>query len=80
MVEPHRYGTENNGDIRLCLDMRSANKAITRTRYPTPTADDLMIQLRGAHHFTKLDLNAAFHQLELDPKRRYITVFRTENK
>ena len=71
---------KGNGSIRLCLDMRSANKAITRTRYPTPTVDDLLIKLRGSQHFTKLDLNAAFHQLELDPESRYITAFRTENK
>ena len=42
--------------IRLCLDT-----AITRTRYPTPTVDDLLIKLRGATRFSKLDLKSAFH-------------------
>ena len=46
--------------IRLCVDMRAANKAITRTRYPTRTVDDLMIKLKGAKVFTKLDLTSAF--------------------
>ena len=46
--------------IRLCIDMRNANTAITHTRYPTPTVDDLLIKLRGSIIFTKLDLNSAF--------------------
>lgn len=28
--------TKGKNDLRICLDMRGANKAITRTRYPTP--------------------------------------------
>ena len=51
--------------IRLCLDMRCANKAITRTNYSTPTIDDLKCKLRGSAVFSKLDLRSAFHQLEL---------------
>ena len=67
-------------DIRICLDMRAANKAITRTRYPTPVIDDLLVLLKDCKHFTKLDLNSAFHQLELEPSCRYITAFRTEKR
>ena len=64
--------------IRLCLDMRNANKAIERTRYPTPTVEDLTVKLRKAKKFSKLDLKSAFHQLELSPKSRYITAFQTK--
>ena len=45
--------------------MRNANTAIERTRFTTPTVDDLIFKLKGAKYFTKLDLNSAFHQLEL---------------
>ena len=69
---------ENN--VRICIDMRCANQAIQRTRYPVPTLDDLLVELKGAKHFIKLDLRSAFHQLELDEESRYITAFRTENK
>ena len=71
---------KGKNDIRICLDMRSANKAITRTRYPTPVIDDLLIKLKDCKHFAKLDLNSAFHQLELEPSCRYITAFRTEKR
>ena len=69
-----------DGGIRLCLDMRCANTAIGRTRYPTPTIDDLKIKLRGAKLFSKLDMKSAFHQLELSPESRYITAFQSDTR
>ena len=71
---------KSQNDIRLCIDMRNANTAITRTRYPTPTVDDLLVKLKGATRFTKLDMNAAFHQLVLSEDSRYITAFQTEDR
>ena len=47
---------KGDNKIRLCVDMREANKAITRTRYPTPTVEDLQIKLKDAKVFTKLDM------------------------
>lgn len=67
-----------DGTIRLCVDMRCANKAIKRTRYPTPTVDDLKTKLKGANLFTKLDMRSAFHQLELSKESRYITAFQSD--
>ena len=63
--------------IRLCTDMRNANKAIETIRFPTPTVDDITFQLKNAQSFTKLDLNVAFHQL--DEQSRYITAFQIED-
>ena len=51
--------------------MRNANTAIERTRFPTPTVDDLIVKLKGAKYFIKLNLNSAFHQLELHKDSRY---------
>lgn len=55
------------------------NCAIQRERYITPTVDDLIHDLNdlNAVCFTKLDLNAGYHQLELHPDSRYITTFTT---
>jgi len=71
---------KNDGGIRLCVDMRCANKAIQRTRYPTPTVDDLKTKLQGSEIFTKLDMRSAFHQLELAEESRYITAFQSDTK
>ena len=69
-----------NRFLRLCVDMCNANAAIQRTRFPTTTVDDLIFRLRNVRYFTKLDLNAAFHQLELNERSRYITAFQTEDR
>lgn len=71
---------EEKGKVRVCVDMRNANRAIERTRYPTPTIDDVIAKLSGAKYFSKLDMNSAFHQLELEPASRYITAFQTEDR
>ena len=43
-------------DIRLCLDMRMANRAIIRGRYPILTIDELLHDMNGSVLFSKLDL------------------------
>ncbi|XP_062610353.1 uncharacterized protein K02A2.6-like [Saccostrea cucullata] len=65
------------GEIRLCVDMRKANTAIQRERHVTPTIDDMILDLNGSKVFSKLDLNAGYHQLELHPDSRNITTFST---
>ena len=65
------------GGIRLCVDMRQANKAISRERHIMPTLDDIIYDLNGATIFSKVDLKEGYHQLELDVNSRYITTFST---
>jgi len=66
-----------DGDIRICIDMRRANKAILRENFPLPTFENFMTKLRGARYFSRLDLSSAYHQLELDEESRPITTFIT---
>ena len=61
------------GKVRLCVEMRQANKAIKRERHVTPTIKEMIGDLNGAKVFTKLDLNQGYNQLE----SRYITTFGT---
>ena len=63
------------GEIRICVDMRAPNKAIERERHVTPTIDDIITRVNGAVMFSKLDMNSGYHQVELAPESRYITVF-----
>ena len=60
--------------------MRQANKAIMRERHVTPTLQDIIHDLNGATIISKLDLNSAYHQLELHPDSRAITNFSTNVK
>ena len=41
-VNPVVIVPKNNGEIRLCVDMRQANQAIMRRRYPIPTVDEVL--------------------------------------
>ncbi|XP_053692225.1 uncharacterized protein K02A2.6-like [Sabethes cyaneus] len=66
-------------NVRLCVDMRMANKAIIPERHPLPTFDEIMPHLSGCKFFSKIDLVKAFHQIELDPDSREITTFVTPN-
>ena len=65
------------GKVRVCVDMRQANKTIKRERHVTPTIKEMIGDLNGAKVFTKLDLNQGYNQLELAPESRYITTFGT---
>lgn len=68
---------KRNGEMRLCIDMRCANKAILRENFPLPTFESFMTKLKGAKFFSRLDLKNAYHQLELDESSRHITTFIT---
>lgn len=68
--KPHSPGV-----VRICVDMRRANQAITRERHASPTLEDLVTSLTGASVFSKLDLNDGHHQLVLHEESRHITTF-----
>ena len=68
-----------SGDVRVCLDMREANKAIIRERQPIPTVEETVQEMGEMKVFTKLDLNMALHQVELHPESRDITTFAAPN-
>lgn len=68
---------KENGDVRICVDMRCPNKAIIRKNHPIPTMHQLLPKFRKATVFSKLDISNAFHQIEIDENSRYITTFIT---
>ncbi|XP_046865646.1 uncharacterized protein LOC124459908 [Drosophila willistoni] len=76
-ISPVVIAYKGSGEIRLCLDMRRANLALSRENYPLPTFDMFMTKLREARCFSRLDLKNAYHQLELDESSRQITTFIT---
>ena len=65
----------DSNDIRFCIDMRMANKAIQRPYTQLPTMADIVNKFQGAERFIKLDLKEAYHQFVLDEQSRNITTF-----
>ncbi|XP_062559853.1 uncharacterized protein K02A2.6-like [Armigeres subalbatus] len=76
-VSPLVTVVKDNGDLRLCVDMRRANAAILRERHMMPTIEDFLPRFTSANFFSRLDIKEAFHQVELDESSRYITTFIT---
>ncbi|KAL9985304.1 hypothetical protein ACROYT_G007692 [Oculina patagonica] len=54
---------KQNDEIRFCVDMRRANEAIIRERYPIPTVDEVLQNLNKSTVFSKLDLR--FHMTQM---------------
>ena len=48
--------------VRICVEMHIANKAIEHERHPMPTVEEIIHDLNGATVFSKIDLNAGYHQ------------------
>lgn len=68
---------KSDGDLRICVDMRCANKAIKREQHPLPTMEQLIPKFRKAKVFSKLDIKNAFYQVEVKEACRHITTFIT---
>lgn len=69
-VSPLVAIVKDNGDLRLCVDMRRANEAIQRENHLMPTFEDFLPRLKKAKFFSRLDVKDAFHQIELDESCR----------
>lgn len=74
-VSPLVVVPKKNKEVRICVDMRQANRAVIRERYPMPTFDEILQDMNGSTWFSKIDLRMGYHQIELDENSRSITTF-----
>ena len=67
---------KSDGSIRLCGDYKVAmNEYLENIEYPTPNAQDVFATLAGGRRFTRLDLNQAYQQMEVDTgSQQYLTI------
>jgi len=79
-VSPVHIVYKGDGEIRICIDLREANKAVIRERFPIPRIQDLLRQLSGAKMFSTLDLRKAYWQIRLSEESREITSFMAAGK
>ena len=66
-----------SGATRICVDLKPLNNNVLREPHPIPAVDDILAQLTGATHFTKLDANSGFWQIPLAEESRPLTTFIT---
>ena len=69
--------TKPNGRLRICLDTRPLNKALTRSVYAMPTIDDILPQLAKAKVFRIVDATQGFTHVKLDKESSALTTFET---
>lgn len=62
-VSPLVTIVKDNGDLRLCVDMRRPNQAIQREYHVMPTFEDFLPHFKSARFFSRLDIKDAFHQV-----------------
>ena len=74
---PVLFVKKKDGSMRLCIDYRELNKLTVKNKYPLPRIDDLFNQLKGAQHFSKIDLRSGYHQLKVKKEDIPKTAFRT---
>ena len=76
-ISPIVISRRRSGQIRLCVDLREVNKAVSTSGYPLPDMQEMLDQLVGAKVFSTLDMKAAYHQLMLHEESRNLTAFVT---
>ena len=54
-----------NGKFRLCVDYRPLNAITVADVYPLPRIDKTIVKARGSRWFSKMDLDAGFHQIRV---------------
>ena len=65
------------GKVRICVDLTKLNANVCRERHILPSVESTLAQLGGAKHFSKLDANSGFWQIEMDPDSAKLTTFIT---
>lgn len=68
---------KQNGKVRICVNLTKLNESVCRERHILPSVEQTLAQIGGAKHFTKLDVNSGYWQIELDPESAKLTTFIT---
>lgn len=74
---PVLFAPKKNGKLRMCVDYRGLNKITRKNRHPLPLVTQILDQLTGCKHFTKLDLKDGYHQIRIRKGDEWKTAFRT---
>ncbi len=63
--------------VRICVDLKSLNKAVKRPVYTLPTFEEVAPRLAGSRVFSTLDAASGFWQIPLDEESQLLTTFIT---
>ncbi|XP_045024067.1 uncharacterized protein LOC116923346 [Daphnia magna] len=66
-----------DGDVRICIDPSSLNKAVLRQHYSIPTVEQLFAKIGKAKFFCSLDAAQGFYQIPLSEESSYLCTMAT---
>ena len=61
--------------VRLCLDPARLNQALIRPMHRGPTLNDILPKLNNAQYLSLKDGSSGYHNMKLDKKSSYLTMF-----
>lgn len=76
-VSPLVIVRKKNGALRISMDPRNVNESLKREHFKLPKHEEIEVELRGAHVFSRLDANSGFYQIPLDEESSRICTFST---
>ena len=59
----------------MCVDYHSLNSNTVTDSWPLPRIDKMLARLKGARHFSKMDLRDGYHQIPVSESDRFKTAF-----
>jgi len=68
MAAPVFFIKKKDGSLRLVQDYRALNSMTVKNKYPLLLISELVLQLRGARYFTKLDGCWGFNNVRIKPR------------
>lgn len=67
-----------NGDLRLCGDYKiTINRVVEDIKEPLPRIEEIFSELSGGEYFTRLDMTAAYNQLEVTEETKHLLAWST---
>ena len=74
---PILFVKKKDGSLRLCVDFRSLNKVTKKDHYPLPLIMDLLDTPQKARIYTKINLQHAYHLVQIAKGNKWKMVFLT---
>jgi hypothetical protein len=65
MASPFFFVGKKNGKLRPCQDYRYLNSGTVKHAYPLPLISEMVDQVKGWMHFTKLDLRSGYNNVHI---------------